>query len=94
MFYSFHKWYVWQLFCFCLEICVSFYSRKLSDEENVHVYGKCNNVNGHGHNYVGEFIITNLATFLIKQRLNKIIKFIQKVRNLIKLVPKFGSNLQ
>ena len=60
----------------------------------MHVYGKCNNVNGHGHNYVGEFIITNLATFLIKQRLNKIIKFIQKVRNLIKLVPKFGSNLQ
>ena len=82
------------MFYFCLEICVSFYSQKLSDEENVHVYGKCNNVNGHGHNYVGEFIVTSLATFLIKQSLNEITKLIQKVTNLIKLVPKFGSNLQ
>lgn len=26
----------------------------LSDEENLEVYGKCNNVNGHGHNYTVE----------------------------------------
>jgi hypothetical protein len=60
-----------------LEICVFSYSPKLSDEENVHVYGKCNNVNGHGHNYVGEFIITNLDTFLIKPRLNRISNFLK-----------------
>ena len=88
MFYNFYKGYVWSFFCFCLEICVSFYSQKLSDEENVHVYGKCNNVNGHGHNYVGEFIVTNLATFFNTTKIKQI-KFIQKVTNLIKLVPKF-----
>lgn len=25
----------------------------MSDEENKRVYGKCNNPNGHGHNYKG-----------------------------------------
>ncbi|OGU34501.1 MAG: 6-pyruvoyl tetrahydrobiopterin synthase [Ignavibacteria bacterium GWB2_35_6b] len=30
---------------------------KLSDEENVRVFGKCNNANGHGHNYVLEIIV-------------------------------------
>ena len=28
------------------------HSSKLSDEENKEVFGKCNNVHGHGHNYV------------------------------------------
>uniref|UniRef100_A0A8C4N659 6-pyruvoyl tetrahydrobiopterin synthase n=1 Tax=Eptatretus burgeri TaxID=7764 RepID=A0A8C4N659_EPTBU len=27
---------------------------KLSDEENLQLYGKCNNPNGHGHNYTVE----------------------------------------
>lgn len=31
-------------------ICLSIH---LSDEENKEVYGKCNNPNGHGHNYKG-----------------------------------------
>jgi 6-pyruvoyltetrahydropterin/6-carboxytetrahydropterin synthase len=30
----------------------------LSDEENVHLYGKCNNENGHGHNYRVEVTVT------------------------------------
>jgi 6-pyruvoyltetrahydropterin/6-carboxytetrahydropterin synthase len=30
------------------------HSRKLSEEENRRVYGKCNNPYGHGHNYVVE----------------------------------------
>jgi 6-pyruvoyltetrahydropterin/6-carboxytetrahydropterin synthase len=34
--------------------CHRLHSQKLSGEENVDVYGKCNNVNGHGHNYVVE----------------------------------------
>jgi hypothetical protein len=58
-------------FFFCLELCVSFYSPKLSDEENMHVYGKCNNVNGHGHNYIGEFINTNLDTFLNETKIKQ-----------------------
>lgn len=31
------------------------FSLHLSDEENRSVYGKCNNPNGHGHNYKGQF---------------------------------------
>ena len=30
------------------------HSEKLSEEENLRVYGKCNNPYGHGHNYVVE----------------------------------------
>uniref|UniRef100_A0A8C4N5S2 6-pyruvoyl tetrahydrobiopterin synthase n=1 Tax=Eptatretus burgeri TaxID=7764 RepID=A0A8C4N5S2_EPTBU len=32
----------------------SLHSPKLSDEENLQLYGKCNNPNGHGHNYTVE----------------------------------------
>ena len=28
-------------------------SKKLSDQENKELYGKCNNAAGHGHNYKG-----------------------------------------
>uniref|UniRef100_A0A3Q3H0U6 6-pyruvoyl tetrahydrobiopterin synthase n=1 Tax=Labrus bergylta TaxID=56723 RepID=A0A3Q3H0U6_9LABR len=34
--------------------CHRLHSVHLSDEENRSVYGKCNNPNGHGHNYKGE----------------------------------------
>ncbi|XP_069672818.1 6-pyruvoyl tetrahydrobiopterin synthase isoform X1 [Periplaneta americana] len=34
--------------------CHRLHSPQLSEEENKEVYGKCNNVNGHGHNYVVE----------------------------------------
>src|SRR6185295_13717483 len=33
------------------------HSEKLSDAENWSVYGKCNNPNGHGHNYVAEITV-------------------------------------
>ncbi|KAK3097816.1 hypothetical protein FSP39_013464 [Pinctada imbricata] len=33
------------------------HSSKLSDEENKEIYGKCNNPNGHGHNYKVEAIV-------------------------------------
>ena len=33
------------------------HSPNLSDEENVSVFGKCNNPNGHGHNYVLEVTV-------------------------------------
>uniref|UniRef100_A0A3P9B7Z8 6-pyruvoyl tetrahydrobiopterin synthase n=1 Tax=Maylandia zebra TaxID=106582 RepID=A0A3P9B7Z8_9CICH len=33
--------------------CHRLHSIHLSDEENKEVYGKCNNPNGHGHNYKG-----------------------------------------
>ena len=31
--------------------CHRLHSHKLSDEENLNIFGKCNNKNGHGHNY-------------------------------------------
>ena len=31
-----------------------FVSKSLSNEENLKLFGKCNNPNGHGHNYKGE----------------------------------------
>ena len=34
------------------------HSRKLSEEENYRVYGKCNNPHGHGHNYVVEISVS------------------------------------
>ena len=34
------------------------HSESLSPEENVRVYGKCNNPNGHGHNYVAEVTLS------------------------------------
>lgn len=34
--------------------CHRLHSLKLSPEENVKIYGKCNNLHGHGHNYIVE----------------------------------------
>jgi 6-pyruvoyltetrahydropterin/6-carboxytetrahydropterin synthase len=34
------------------------HSAKLNDEENRRVYGKCNNLYGHGHNYIVEVTMT------------------------------------
>lgn len=33
------------------------HSPHLSDSENREVYGKCNHVNGHGHNYDVEVVV-------------------------------------
>ncbi|MGI8907268.1 MAG: 6-carboxytetrahydropterin synthase [Candidatus Sumerlaeaceae bacterium] len=39
-----------------VEFCAShrLYNPEFSDEKNQAIYGRCNNVNGHGHNYVLE----------------------------------------
>jgi 6-pyruvoyltetrahydropterin/6-carboxytetrahydropterin synthase len=34
------------------------HSDRLSDAENMRVYGKCNNPHGHGHNYVVEIAVS------------------------------------
>jgi 6-pyruvoyltetrahydropterin/6-carboxytetrahydropterin synthase len=36
------------------------HAAKLSDEENRRLYGKCNNANGHGHNYVVEVTVAGV----------------------------------
>ncbi|XP_063408501.1 6-pyruvoyl tetrahydrobiopterin synthase-like [Mytilus trossulus] len=37
--------------------CHRLHSNKLSDEENKKLFGKCNNPNGHGHNYKVEVTV-------------------------------------
>lgn len=34
------------------------YNPKLTDEQNDKLFGKCNNLNGHGHNYILEVIVS------------------------------------
>lgn len=33
------------------------FNEKFTDEENQRIFGKCNNLNGHGHNYVLEVVV-------------------------------------
>ncbi|XP_067421612.1 6-pyruvoyl tetrahydrobiopterin synthase [Emydura macquarii macquarii] len=37
--------------CLSFSACHRLHSKSLSDEENLKLFGKCNNPNGHGHNY-------------------------------------------
>ncbi|XP_069732677.1 6-pyruvoyl tetrahydrobiopterin synthase [Phaenicophaeus curvirostris] len=37
--------------CVTFSACHRLHSKALSDEENLKVFGKCNNPHGHGHNY-------------------------------------------
>ena len=37
------------------------YNENLTEEENQRIFGKCNNLNGHGHNYVLEVIVAGNA---------------------------------
>ncbi|XP_016296289.1 6-pyruvoyl tetrahydrobiopterin synthase [Sinocyclocheilus anshuiensis] len=37
--------------------CHRLHSKSLSDEENKRIFGKCNNPNGHGHNYTVEVTV-------------------------------------
>jgi len=40
-----------------LSACHRLHSKQLSDEENRKIFDKCNNPNGHGHNYVVEVTV-------------------------------------
>ncbi|NXD54752.1 PTPS synthase, partial [Corvus moneduloides] len=45
--------------------CHRLHSKSLSDEENLKLFGKCNNPNGHGHNYKGREVTSILARGVI-----------------------------
>ncbi|NXT39045.1 PTPS synthase, partial [Pelecanoides urinatrix] len=55
----------------CISRAVSFsachrlHSKSLSDEENLKLFGKCNNPNGHGHNYKARLLISLLFSLQI-----------------------------
>ncbi|TRZ12426.1 hypothetical protein HGM15179_014671 [Zosterops borbonicus] len=39
--------------------CHRLHSKSLSDEENLKLFGKCNNPNGHGHNYKAQILLSD-----------------------------------
>ncbi|KAJ7304934.1 hypothetical protein JRQ81_010620 [Phrynocephalus forsythii] len=43
--------------CVSFSACHRLHSKFLSDEENQKLFGKCNNPNGHGHNYKVEVTV-------------------------------------
>ncbi|KAM4525172.1 6-pyruvoyl tetrahydrobiopterin synthase [Odontesthes bonariensis] len=80
--------------------CHRLHSIHLSDEENKKVFGKCNNPNGHGHNYKVEVTVRGKIDRLtgMVMNLTDLKKYIEKVimtpldhRNLDKDVPYFAS---
>lgn len=55
------------------------YDPKLSDEENIEIFGKCSYMGGHGHNYILEVTVSgeidkNTGMVLNIKRLKNIIK--------------------
>lgn len=54
------------------------HSAELTDEENRSVFGKCNNANGHGHNYVLEVTVVAPQELIAKEttrhRLEEVVK--------------------
>ncbi|XP_044194185.1 6-pyruvoyl tetrahydrobiopterin synthase isoform X1 [Thunnus albacares] len=85
--------------------CHRLHSIHLSDEENKRVYGKCNNPNGHGHNYKVEVTVRGKVSIYQIDRLTGMVmnltdlkKCIEEVimvpldhKNLDKDVPYFAS---
>lgn len=69
------------------------YNQNFSDDENERVFGKCNNPNGHGHNYILEVIVigeidTNTGYVVDLKVLKEIIR-----ENVIKKVDHKNLNL-
>ncbi|KAF3854072.1 hypothetical protein F7725_014760 [Dissostichus mawsoni] len=80
--------------------CHRLHSIHLSDEENKRVYGKCNNPNGHGHNYKVEVTVrgkidahTGMVMNLtdLKARIEEVIMIPLDHKNLDKDVPYFAK---
>ncbi|XP_063077304.1 6-pyruvoyl tetrahydrobiopterin synthase [Engraulis encrasicolus] len=80
--------------------CHRLHSKALSDEENKRIFGKCNNPNGHGHNYKVEVTVrgkidirTGMVMNLtdLKQYIEKAIMEPLDHKNLDKDVPYFAD---
>ncbi|KAF3704757.1 6-pyruvoyl tetrahydrobiopterin synthase [Channa argus] len=80
--------------------CHRLHSLHLSDEENKKVYGKCNNPNGHGHNYKVEVTVrgkidarTGMVINLtdLKKCIEEVIMVPLDHKNLDKDVPYFAN---
>ncbi|XP_029311776.1 6-pyruvoyl tetrahydrobiopterin synthase [Cottoperca gobio] len=80
--------------------CHRLHSVHLSDEENKRIYGKCNNPNGHGHNYKVEVTVRGKIDFLtgmvmnltdLKRCIEEVIMIPLDHKNLDKDVPYFAK---
>uniref|UniRef100_A0A8C8DF06 6-pyruvoyl tetrahydrobiopterin synthase n=1 Tax=Oryzias sinensis TaxID=183150 RepID=A0A8C8DF06_9TELE len=74
--------------------CHRLHSVHLSDEENAKVYGKCNNPNGHGHNYTVEVTVrgkVSINFFFARFHLQEVIMIPLDHKNLDKDVPYFAT---
>ncbi|XP_032393991.1 6-pyruvoyl tetrahydrobiopterin synthase [Etheostoma spectabile] len=80
--------------------CHRLHSIHLSDEENKRVYGKCNNPNGHGHNYKVEVTVRGKIDSLtgmvmnltdLKRCIEEVIMVPLDHKNLDKDVPYFAN---
>ncbi|XP_033749959.1 6-pyruvoyl tetrahydrobiopterin synthase-like [Pecten maximus] len=80
--------------------CHRLHSTQLSDEENKKIFGKCNNPNGHGHNYSVEVIlrgpvdpVTGMVMNLtdLKKFMNMAIMDVMDHKNVDKDVPYFKN---
>uniref|UniRef100_A0A8C9L7R0 6-pyruvoyl tetrahydrobiopterin synthase n=1 Tax=Pavo cristatus TaxID=9049 RepID=A0A8C9L7R0_PAVCR len=76
--------------------CHRLHSKSLSDEENLKLFGKCNNPNGHGHNYKGKGLIDPISGMVIN--LTDLKEYMQQAimepldhKNLDKDVPYFAE---
>ncbi|KAM4623690.1 6-pyruvoyl tetrahydrobiopterin synthase [Polymixia lowei] len=84
----------------CFSACHRLHSNNLSDEDNKRVFGKCDNPNGHGHNYKVEVTVRgkiDRVTGMV-MNLTDLKKYIEEVvmvpldhKNLDKDVPYFAD---
>ncbi len=79
-----------------------YHNPKWSDEENSRAFGKCSNLNGHGHNYMLEVTVkgdidpaTGFVVDLkeLKDVLNREVVDVMDHRHLNKEVPEFATRI-
>jgi 6-pyruvoyltetrahydropterin/6-carboxytetrahydropterin synthase len=79
-----------------------YHNPRWSDEENLRAFGKCANLNGHGHNYTLEVTVKGeidpVTGFVVdlkelKEILNREVVDAMDHRHLNKEVPEFATNI-
>ena len=65
--------------------CHRLHAKDLSDEENQQIFGKCNNPNGHGHNYILEVTVCG--------PINRMTGMVMNITDMKHLIDKYVLNL-
>ncbi|KAK8729649.1 hypothetical protein OTU49_008246 [Cherax quadricarinatus] len=81
--------------------CHRLHSKQLEDDENQRIYGKCNNPNGHGHNYKVEVTVRGAIDAVtgmvmnvtdLKTIINKVVMDVMDHKHLDHDVPAFRDS--